>query len=163
MLHYNGTVLSVAKLPASAEFTSLLLRLASSPAPSPPTPLERYRRWLNKKLGLPATPAVGVLSTLIFGLRAATAAAYPLLPPLDRVALSAPLMPALTSEDLVDALEYAGLRPWIHEQLSYLDQLAPSRMLYAAGGRGVCPTYRDPIRCLDEEFRMPEETIYTVT
>jgi hypothetical protein len=82
--------------------------------------------------------------------------------PLDRVVVTTPLLPALTQDDLNDALEYAGLRTWLLNYALFPKRLSESRAYYAGTGNGLCKTYQDLFECWDEEYHMSWETVYYV-
>lgn len=78
--------------------------------------------------------------------------------PLDRVVVTTPPITGLADYDLVDAIEYAGLRPWICSNLckelpyadpgfpmrprfSYPDRVTEAHAVMAAQGLGLCENY----------------------
>ncbi|CAG7559029.1 unnamed protein product [Fusarium equiseti] len=126
---YNNTVKNIASVPASSEYAALMKRLAVSPPPPPLSRWEKLQRSLNKNIGRPATPDVGIIATMLVSLRDATSIAVT--SPLDRVAVSHPRIQGLAEADLWDALEYARLRPWVAVDLSRPKVVLP---LPAAGG-----------------------------
>lgn len=105
-----------------------------------------WQRGLKKKLGYPATGDVVILSSLIQDLKDTTE--RELSQPLKHVAITTPYMPALTPEDLNDALEYAGLEPW--KGLDYPRRIVEADAAYAANGYGLCNNPRDPYDCQDD-------------
>lgn len=159
---YNGSVVDVAKVPANPDYIELMLRLAHAPPPPPQSKYQQHLRWFNKKLGYPSTPDVAILSSLIADLYKATQSALPAYP-MDRVVVTTPLLPALTSADLNDAIEYAGLRSWLVYSFPYPKILSESRAVFAANGNGLCKTYKYLYKCQDEEQKMPAHSVYTVT
>ncbi|OCK75261.1 hypothetical protein K432DRAFT_337755, partial [Lepidopterella palustris CBS 459.81] len=140
----------------------LMIGLAHSPPPPPQSEYQRYLRWFNKKLGRPSTPDVGILSNLITDLYEGTQSAFPSYP-INKVVVTSPLLPALTSEDLNDAIEYAGLSSWLIYSIPYPDILAESRALFAANGNGLCKNYENLYECQEEEKKMPGHIVYSVT
>ena len=123
MHFYNNTVNYIAFIPANAEYTALMQRLAQSPPPSPLSRQDKLQRSFNKKVGRPATPDIKIISAMLVSLRNATYMA--ITTPLDRVPLSHPRIQGLTEEDLWDTLEYAHLRPWVVADLSRPNVILP--------------------------------------
>lgn len=167
-----------------------MLRLVQVPKEDVPARDDQwFSRWVNKKLGRPATPDVGILGTFLRRLakesfavldtrkkEAAAAEEEELggsspspssLLLLDHdnsnIAISSPLFPALTSRDLNDALEYAGLQSWLVVPTTYPERLSPSRAAFGARGRGLCANYRNLYECDDEFEEVPAETVYYVS
>ncbi|KAI9857448.1 MAG: hypothetical protein M1813_008198 [Trichoglossum hirsutum] len=159
---YDGSIANAAGVSANPDYMELMLRLAHSPLPPPQSKYQRFIRWFNKKCGRPSTPDVGILSSLITDLHEATRSALPSYP-IDKVVITTPLLPALTSEDLNDAIEYAGLRSWLIYSTPYPKILAESRSLFAANGNGLCKNYKHLYECEEEENKMPVHTVYSVT
>ncbi|KAL9094861.1 MAG: hypothetical protein Q9165_002810 [Trypethelium subeluteriae] len=163
VLHHNGTIDHIALVAAATEYTALLTKLSLTTHPPSSDFLSRIRRRLNKRLGRPATPAVGTLSTLVSTLRASTEAH--LSSSLDRVVVTTPQFPGLTREDVQDAIEYSGLRSWLEYPLPYPTMLYTLNAAYAGNGRGLCKQWRDPYACWEEaeEGEIPLETVLGVT
>ncbi len=108
---YNGTVLTLAKMPGTTEYQALMERLADAPPAVPPGRLASWRRWWNKKRGRPSTPEVGVLASLLAALRSEASSA--LARPVTHVAVTLLPIAAIARQDLADALEHAGLHHWL--------------------------------------------------
>jgi hypothetical protein len=145
---YNGTVLDIAKIPATPAYKALMERLGNAPAPTPPCRVVRWQRWWNKKRGLPATANVGVLASLLAALKLATTEA--LAQPIDHVAVTRPSIPAFTQEDLDDALEYAGLRGWLGDSRGFQPKhVVESQAAFAGSGHGLCTSYQDVMECYE--------------
>lgn len=179
--YYDGTVVNVAQVQANADYLALISRLASPPSPLPETPAslldwlylnlprlasihdswEKWRRWLNKKLGRPATPDVAILSNLFQGLKEATE--RELSQSLSHVAVSAPSLPSLTPEDINDALDYLGLRSWMDDSPFYPPRIVEADAVYAAYGNGLCTKYQDLFRCWDEFDELPTPTVLFIS
>ncbi|KAH6669265.1 hypothetical protein B0J14DRAFT_641177 [Halenospora varia] len=167
----NSSVLDLSKVVASPDYTTFLSRLVDAPGPPALTFLEKWRRSLNKKLGRPATPEVGVLADMLLSLRDETVAALsPSLGPsfhLDYVAITGPPLSGLRREDLSDALEYAGLRSWLDppqpgqgiQAGMYPEVLGEAHAAVVADGNGLCANYRNLFVCWDEEERMPSNLV----
>ncbi|GAB1316056.1 hypothetical protein MFIFM68171_06266 [Madurella fahalii] len=141
-----------------------MARLVDSPKPPPPTSWEKWRRSLNKKLGRPATPDVGILAGMFMALRDAVSLA--LASPLDSVAVAHPPIPGLAAYDVADALEYAGLRSWLTSETAgaglYPARLTEAHAVFAAEGQGLCNNYKDLFECWDEQERMVHHTVLLV-
>ncbi len=155
---YNGTVLDIAQMPASPAYKTLMERLGNAPPPPPPGRLAKWQRWYNKKRGRPATADVGTLASLFTALKDATEEALGGGQPIHRVAVSLPSIPALTPEDLADALAHAGLRSWLNRDTprDYAPRhVAQSRAVFAGHGHGLCATYTDHLYCEFEDSDLP--------
>jgi hypothetical protein len=158
---YNGEVVDVGLVNAQPDYMTFFSRLSKEPAPPPPTRYQKFRRWFNKKLGQPSTDEVGILGCLIKELKEEVQSRFPE-HNLDRVVVSTPLLPALTKEDINDAIEFAGMRTWLLAEAVYPKKLSETRAHYAGQGGGLCEMYQDPLVCQDEECDMPRETVYYV-
>ncbi|KPM37523.1 hypothetical protein AK830_g9048 [Neonectria ditissima] len=91
--------------------------------------------------------------------------------PLDLVSVSHPPISGLTEYDLPDALEHAGLRPWLSSELPqpkvgwpplpeagmYPTHLTEGHAVFAAHKHGLCENYKNLFDCWDEEEKMPLE------
>ncbi|KAF5593124.1 chitinase [Fusarium pseudoanthophilum] len=170
---YNGTVKNLAAIAANPEYAALMKRLANSPPPSPPSRWEKVRRSFNKKIGRPATPDVGIISTMLVSLRDVTSGAVA--SPLDRVAVSHSRIQGLAELDLWDALEYARIRPWVAAGLprprvvlplpsagGYPSRLLESYAVFAGHGKGLCKHYKNFWQCEEEQGNVPLETTLVV-
>jgi len=65
---YDGSVTDIWPVSAQSDYISLLSHQVEATAPPPLTKYQQCLRWINKKLGRPSTPEVGIPSTLIKGL-----------------------------------------------------------------------------------------------
>lgn len=158
---YNGTILDIAKVPATSDYRRLIERLGNAPVPKSGH-FERWQRWWNKKRGLPATTNVGALASLLVALKLATVEA--LSQPIDRVAVTRPSIPALTREDLDDALEYAGLRGWVGDSRGYQPHhVVESQAAFAGNGYGLCISYQDVLKCWHEGNSWPHRVALFVS
>lgn len=146
---------------ADPDYVELMLRLHQLPIPPPLSQGQLLKRWLNKSLGRPATPDVGILGSFIQQLsRASTVMLHDRI---DRVVMTAPPFPALTQQDINDAMEYAGLQSWLTLPFPYPRRLSSSRAAFGAHGHGLCHDYKDLYNSKDEEDEMPLETVYFVS
>lgn len=176
-IHYqNGTVVQVAQVDADPDYVVLMMESVNPPKPQPQTdrwerllswidwklrqliddyaepprysPLERWRRWWNKRNGQPATDKTSILSRLLRDLKNATEAI--LGQPIDRVAFTSPSLAGLMTDDVNDALEFLGLRSWIDDSDYYPDHILEADAVYAANGYGLCNNYHDLFEYWDE-------------
>lgn len=131
------------------------MRLTHILNPRPSSRRDKLQRWFNKKLGRPATADVGVLAGMLATLKAATTKF--LGQPIDHLATTYPSISALTTEDMNDALEYAGLRSWLGDSIYYPKHVAESRAVLAGNGHGLCATHTDLFQCWDEGNGFPIE------
>lgn len=161
--HFNQSIDNVIRINGSDDYDRLLQRLSQSIKLPESSLIDRWRRKLNKRLGYPATADVGTISGMLTSLR--TAAEHHLGSPLDRVVVTAPQFPALTSQDIKDAIENAGLRSWLVYPFPYPAQLYTLNAAYAANGRGQCTNWRDVYACWDEveEGELLPETVLGLT
>ncbi|KAF4450463.1 hypothetical protein F53441_6462 [Fusarium austroafricanum] len=171
-IHFsNGTVRDIAVIPATPDYEALMFLLTNMDWPPPPlTKWQRWKRAINKKIGRPATPDVGVLGAMLVSLRDATVVNGPL----DRVAVSHPRVNGLVEEDIWDALEYARLRPWVADLPrpkpflpwpdagAYPTQLTEAHAVLAAHGKGLCKHYKHYWECEEELSKAPLETTVVV-
>ncbi len=151
--------MNLAKVQAGPDYVELIRRL--NRPPSTESNYSRFQRWLNKKLGRPASRDVGIISNLITELKKSTELS--LSKSLDRVTVTAPLLQALTVEDLTDAIEYAGLRSWLIDPYPYPQRLSELSAVFAANGNGLCTRYRNTYDCEDETEEMPLHTVYFIS
>ncbi|KAL2038571.1 hypothetical protein N7G274_008619 [Stereocaulon virgatum] len=161
--YIDGSVRDVAMLHAQPNYIDLLTRLAQLASPPQSSPWSRYLRRLNRILGRPATKDVGILSTLIGSL--ATTTAHELNRTLNRVVVATPDFPALTSEDLNDAIEYVGLESWLVYPIPYPKMLYTANAAFAGSGRGLCTEWRNIYACGDEvmDGDIPMERVFAVS
>lgn len=176
-IHYqNGAVVQVAQVDADPNYVALMMESVNPPKPQPQTdrrerllswidwklrqliddyaepprysPLERWRRWWNKRNGQPATSKASILSRLLRDLKDATETI--LGQPIDRVAFTSPSLAGLVTDDVNDALEFLGLRSWIDDSDYYPDHILEADAVYAANGYGLCNDYHNLFECWDE-------------
>ncbi|KAJ4303942.1 hypothetical protein N0V88_001543 [Collariella sp. IMI 366227] len=158
---YNGTIVDIAKVPASSDYQALISRLHNTAPPASPSRLERLQRWWNKYRGLPATPEVGILASLLSSLKSTTSAALST-SPITHVAITHPPIPALfTSLNLADAFLHAGLQHnWLGDARGMQPKhISQSHATLAGNGMGLCESYTDLLRCWGEGAEMPERWV----
>lgn len=165
----NGSYTPVAKIDSSPAYqeTMKYLSLESSQHLHPPyrfafdslwdKPREMMRSF-RKNLGLPASSDVGKLGNMIRQLRKATE--EKLGEKIKTAVVTRPELPALYHEDMVDALEYAGLE--------YLEACwdCPIQFElwsgYAGNGFGLCRDFNDTDACKKEIGTMPVEVVISL-
>jgi hypothetical protein len=120
----------------------------------------QMRRRLRKLLGFPASHDVGILSRLLDPLREQVEER------LGRKVSSAivtfPNLVALYDEDIVDAMDYAGLTP-LHTKFGGVgSQSHEASTAYAGYGLGLCSNYTDWNQCDEEEKQRPLQQVLTI-
>jgi hypothetical protein len=121
--------------------------------------LEHARRRLNKSRGLPATKDVGTIASVIIELRNITE--KHLHQKINAAVATIPRLPSLTSEDLEDAMEYAGLK--MLRGYNFQGDVDHVQAVYAALGNGLCHSPEDIKSCEDEEASMKSYAVLSVT
>ncbi|RYP37318.1 hypothetical protein DL767_002961 [Monosporascus sp. MG133] len=172
---HNGTTIDLAKVQADFSYRELMLRLSRAATVPGPAKGNTLLRWLNKKLGRPATPDVGLLGSFLRQLSDATFDVYHAAAlggirtsvhstghVAVKVAVATPLFPALTPRDLKDALEFAGMGSWIGGALPipYPQRLSGSREAFAASWLGLCSNFKNFYACEDELEEAPAEMVF---
>ncbi|KAK3299895.1 uncharacterized protein B0H64DRAFT_379382 [Chaetomium fimeti] len=143
----NGTILNLAKVPASPEYMTLMARLVEAPQ----TPYWRslfgaagkwlgWWRLLRRLVGFAGTDEATILAQLVTALKAESEAA--LEARIDVVSVTAPWVAAWENDIPVDsvindALVSAGLKPWTWEASGPIYLSEPSGVL-AANGHRLC-------------------------
>lgn len=152
----DGRVENAVYIPGSPEFLALMQDLTSHPnrldPPSLDTPSQRLafawkamRRRANLLMGRPGTPNAATLSAMLSSLR--SEAESQLSTTITSVGIAIANAALASHEEINDAMSYAGLKT--------LDEFqVPDGQLnaaYGAYGFGLCPSYRDPYKCEEEE------------
>lgn len=162
----NGSVINVAKVEATSDYRSLLTSYVNAKSPPPLQYFEKWRRFINRQLGRPASKEVEILSTMLIALRDETISVLsPPHPYIDHVVVTRP--PSLTglrSEDFGDALKYAGLRSWFDlptgiQAGQYPSSLSQAHATFAAYGQGLCQDYKNLFMCWYEEEDMQPHVV----
>ncbi|KAG8628875.1 hypothetical protein KVT40_002740 [Elsinoe batatas] len=160
----NGTRLPIAKVDTMARSRELWLRLAlesSKHVAIEDEIKDRPRqdlRSLRKRLGLPSSSDVGIIAEMIIALRDRTSTF--LGHNMNFVVVTIPKLPGVYSEDIRDAIEYAGLRStkvWFFDHLSY-----EATASYAGYRLGLYESWTQPEICLRETNACPREEVFTV-
>lgn len=115
-------------------------------------------RFFRKRIGLPASSDVGVLSDMIKSLLDMASPCHSHATSQSAV-ISYPSLVALCEEDVVDAAEYLGLA--VLRGLSY-NQPREIYVAYAGHGMGLCESYKDREKCNREGLQMPTRYVLLV-
>ncbi|ORY15619.1 hypothetical protein BCR34DRAFT_598351 [Clohesyomyces aquaticus] len=162
--HENETIDDLLRIEADSGYINLMSRWAdittkqncSTPWEKVQCRLARQKRNVNKWLGRPATPDVGILSAFLTELKSAVEGTIGL--PLTRAYPVFPMLPALEEEDIQDALEYTGIKWLFAERRSY-HTFWETNAAYAGLGYGLCELWKDAGQCEDQERKIPLEPI----
>ena len=168
----NGTIITVAIIPAEDEYNHVLQRLSldSSKHPSPPynnlgeswdDMPRQYMRKARKALGKPASSDVGHLAKMLSDLRAAVEKEVG---PITSAGVTTMHLVALYDEDLHDAFEYVGLE-YLTFSVGYVGRniLYETSAAYAGYGYGLCSDYKaGPEACTDEQQNMTDRAVMAV-
>ncbi|KAI9775531.1 MAG: hypothetical protein M1835_005803 [Candelina submexicana] len=117
----NGTIVDVARVEGTSEYSDVLTRLSlkSSAHPTPPyydcgaQKADLWRQWqryFRKRSGSPGSPSAAALSIIISKLKAQTDLFLGPLGPLELAFITVPYLPALYNEDLLDAADHAKVQ-----------------------------------------------------
>ena len=169
---FNGTIITVATIPADDEFNQVLQRLSldSSKHPSPPyndlgeswdDMPRQYMRKARKAIGQPASSDVGHLAKMLSHLRDAVEKRVG---PITTAGVTSMHLVALYDEDLHDAFEYVGLE-YITFPVGYVGRniLYETSAAYAGYGYGLCSNYKaGPEACIDEIRNMTDRAVMAV-
>jgi hypothetical protein len=111
--------------------------------------------WRNfrKRLGLPASRDVGILSRVIQALRDQASSFVG--EPVSAASISMPHLAALYGEDICDAYEYISLVYLAFYPYFYQEPIPATIAAYAGNGLGLCRDYSDVEACKEEEENMP--------
>lgn len=117
-------------------------------------------RDTRKKLGLPSSRDVRVLSSMIQALR--DQALVFVGEPIRAATISIPHLVALYGEDLCDAFEYLGLVYLEFYPFNNFRPIHASIAAYTGNGFGFCADYRNVTACEEEERQIPAFFALTV-
>ncbi len=154
--HDDGHIENSDYIPGSPEYIALMQGLSQHPTRLDPPPLDSttqrlsfvwmaLKRRVNLLLGRPGTPNAATLSLMLMALR--SKAESHLSTSVTTVGITFANAALASRKEVNDALRYAGLKPLDEWQV-------PDRELnaaYGAYGFGLCPSYRDPYKCEEEE------------
>ncbi|KAJ4418868.1 hypothetical protein N0V82_005315 [Gnomoniopsis sp. IMI 355080] len=110
-------------------------------------------RDARKKLGLPSSRDVGVLSDMVQALR--DQALLFVGEPIRAATISIPHLAALYGEDLLDAFDYLDLVYLEFFPFNNFRPIHASVAAYAGNGFGFCDDYRNVAACEEEEEEIP--------
>jgi hypothetical protein len=116
-------------------------------------------RRLKKKAGLPASPDVGVLATVIKSLRSQIEADLHIT--VSDSTLAAPNLEALYQDDVSDICEYVGFKYIIPKAL-YKPLLWETSAAYAGYGFGLCEHWQNDTLCQIENNEFPFTQVLSV-
>lgn len=150
---YDGPTKDIVKVDASQEYKDLIVRLSTAPRPRHGF-IGSVKRWFNEIFGYPNSRDVAILSDLIAQLKNATEAELGV--GLHKIVLTHPRFPALTAEDVGEAINLAGLQSWLHVPDDYgaPNQLSENRAALAAHGLNLCKEEGSWMICIE---KMEEE------
>lgn len=117
------------------------------------------KRNARKKMGLPASSDVGVLSKLIESL--CQKAQMDLRIEIDSAVITVSHLVALYQDDIQDAFEFVGLR-YVEPKKNYRPLVWETASAYAGYGFGLCEHYSDAGKCAAEEDDMKDQTAFSV-
>lgn len=110
-------------------------------------------RDARKKLGLPSSRDVKVLSNMIRALQ--DQALQFVGEPIRAATISIPHLAALYGQDLLDAFQYLGLVYLEFYPFNNFNPIPASMAAYAGNGFGFCADYRNITACEEEELQIP--------
>lgn len=120
----------------------------------------QMRRRLRKLLGFPASRDVGILSRLLDPLRKQVEER--LGRRVESAVVTFPNLVALYDEDILDAMEYAGLTPLPTKNGRAGSPPHEASTAYAGYGLGLCSNYTDWFQCEEEEQQWPLRNVLTI-
>jgi hypothetical protein len=130
------------KVIANPDYVATMQRLVTASA-SRSDYWDRFKRWYNKRRGLPATADIAIIGALISEMKQVTE--MKLSHTLSNITLVSPRVKGLSREDLADALKYARVATWEY-------RLDTAEAVYVANGNGICPPEED---CDDDDYPWP--------
>ncbi|KAI1126083.1 hypothetical protein F5Y10DRAFT_245580 [Nemania abortiva] len=162
----NGSIQPIARVEGDGAYKEMMFRLSLPSSQHLHQPYENTGEsisdiprqiWRNsrKKIGLPASRDVGILSNMIHALRE-EATRY-VGETVSAAAISIPHLTALYGDDLHDAFEYLSLAYLDFYPFSNYRPIPASIAAYAGNGLGLCEDYRDTAACGEEEFNIPSQ------
>ncbi|KAL9619405.1 MAG: hypothetical protein Q9160_006000 [Pyrenula sp. 1 TL-2023] len=117
------------------------------------------KRNARKKIGLPASSDVGVLSRLIKSLRQKAEAEVRI--KITSAVITVPHLVALYQDDIKDAFEHVRLE-YVEPKKNYRPLVWETASTYAGYGFGLCKNYSDAEKCAAEEDAMKDQTVFSV-
>ncbi|KAI1872859.1 uncharacterized protein JN550_003733 [Neoarthrinium moseri] len=168
----NGSIQSIARVEGNQSYREMMLRLSllssqhlhqpySNVGEAIRDSARRTVRNTRKKLGLPSSRDVGILSNMINDLR--DQASISVGEPISAAAISIPHLVALYGEDLHDAFEYLSLVYLEFFPFSNFRPIHASIAAYAGNGLGLCEDYRAIAACEEEELHIPPQFALSVS
>lgn len=117
------------------------------------------KRALNKRRGLPASPKVGVLSSMLQQLRSRTE--QKLGQKISSVGVTVPKLAGLYPRDVADAFLHVGLSE-VSTDLLFGEFVNEPTAAFAGYGYGLCQRYTNMLECEDEEEEMRMRRIVAI-
>lgn len=167
----NDSIIKIARVESTLRYDDVLAKLSLPEAAHPSPPYDpklgnggcrdkprQWKRWFRKKVGLPASEDVAALIDVVGPLVNHTNHFLHQhdLPRLQYAFMTTPFLPALYTEDLLDALAYLKVeylklgfpyfRGWGSEQfpVSHLNSA------YAGSGLGLCEDFLNSTHCAEQ-------------
>lgn len=120
----------------------------------------RTQRLINKVRGLPATPEIGILASMVSKLLNQTSIVLGAETPIVAAVLTSPHRISLNLEETDDLFVYLGLKNLMSVPDS-LEDLYSTSASYAGYGRGLCKLFTDVISCeLEESYFSIQRVLY---
>ncbi|CZT14448.1 uncharacterized protein RCC_00425 [Ramularia collo-cygni] len=155
-----GTMKDIVKVEASQEYKDLIVRLSTAPAPGQGF-VGSAKRWFNELVGYSNSKDVAILSTLIAQLKNSTEVELGV--DLRKIVVTHPRFPALTAENMGNAIKLAGLQSWLHgpNDNHAPNQLSENRAALAAHGFNLCQEEGSWMICIEKmEVEVGEVNVY---
>jgi hypothetical protein len=102
---------------------------------------------------------VGTIANLLIQLRAITE--EKLGDTINATVTARPNLPGLTTEDLEDTMEYAGMK--MLRSYNFWGDVSQTSAAFAALGKGLCSNPEDIESCEDEEVEMPQNSVLSIS
>ncbi|KAM0145993.1 hypothetical protein ACHAPG_011362 [Botrytis cinerea] len=168
---HNGTYQQIALIEADKSYKYFLRNLATGPKSRTPDHFDtnweklqylksRTQRLINKVRGLPATPEIGILASMVSKLLNQTSIVLGAEIPIVAAVLTSPHRISLNLEETDDLFVYLGLKNLMSVPDS-LEDLYSTSASYAGYGRGLCKLFTDVISCeLEESYFSIQRVLY---
>ncbi|KAJ4392139.1 hypothetical protein N0V93_005762 [Gnomoniopsis smithogilvyi] len=156
----NGSVQPIARVEGDQAYRELMIRLSQPSSQHLHKPYQnvgeaisdtarRTIREARKRISLPSSRDVGVLSNMVQALRGQALNAVG--EPIRAATISTPHLAALYGEDLIDAFSYIGIVYLEFFPFNNFRPIHASIAAYAGNGLGFCADYRNVTACEEEE------------